>query len=86
MKRIKQVLISVVFLGFTASIFANVDSDLHSFFNGLGYESNTTSPGAFQGQAAGYYTGGSLFLRNQVKDYQIISVQLPQLFRWVFGY
>lgn len=62
---------------FTKSTFADVDSDLGKFFNGLGYQDNVTSPGAYQGQAAGYYTGGSLYLRNQVKDYQIVSVELP---------
>ena len=57
--------------------FASVDSDLGNFFNGLGYQNNVTAPAAYQGQAAGYYTGGSLYLRNQVKDYQIVSVEMP---------
>ncbi len=79
--KIKRIMKRIVVLicGCTLSIvaFANVDSDLHSFFNGLGYQSNVTAPSAFQDQAAGYYSGGSLFLRNQVKNYQIVSVELP---------
>ena len=67
----------VIFLLFTNTAWASVDSDLHDFFNGLGYQSNVTTPTAFQDQAAGYYTGGSLFLRNQVKNYQLVSVELP---------
>lgn len=58
-------------------IFAGIDSDLNSFYNGLGYQSNVTKAQSFHDQAAGYYTGGSLFLRNQVKDYQMVSVELP---------
>lgn len=56
---------------------ASVDQDLDTFFNGLGYLSNTTEPRAYHDQAAGYYTGGSLFLRNRVKNYQLISIELP---------
>lgn len=61
----------------TSGALASVDSDLNNFYQGLGYQSNVTSPAAFQDQAAGYYSGGSLFLRNQVKNYQLISVELP---------
>jgi len=76
-KNIRKLLIAVVLSFLTSSALANINSDLDSFFKGLGYQSNTTTPTAFQGQAAGYYTGGSLFLRNQVKNYQLISVELP---------
>lgn len=56
---------------------ASVSSNLNSFFDGLGYQSNVTTPHAFQGQAAGYYSGGSLFLRSQVKNYQLASLEWP---------
>ena len=56
---------------------ANIDNDLNSFYRGLGYQSNVSAPTAFHDQAAGYYTGGSLFLRNQVKNVQLVSVELP---------
>ncbi len=61
----------------TSAVFANIDNDLNSFYRGLGYQSNVTAPTAFHDQAAGYYTGGSLFLRNQVKNFQLVSVELP---------
>lgn len=71
--------IGVVMLGSfaTQSVFATIDSDLNDFYQGLGYQSNVTTPTAFHDQAAGYYTGGSLFLRNQVKNFQLVSVELP---------
>ena len=72
-----QVIVMLVSLLISSASFANVDSDLNNFFNGVGYQSNVTSPGAYHDQAAGYYTGGSLFLRNQVRNYQLVSVQLP---------
>lgn len=58
---------------------ASVSSDLGSFFNHLGYTSNSTDASAYQGQEAGYYTGGSLYARNSVRDYQLVSVQLPSV-------
>ena len=56
---------------------ANVNSDLNNFFNDLGFSNNTTAPNAYSGQEAGYYSGGSLFARDSVRDVQIAQVQLP---------
>ncbi|WP_130100415.1 conjugal transfer pilus assembly protein TraH [Siccibacter turicensis] len=58
---------------------ADVNSDLNGFFGSLGYSGNVTQAQAWQGQAAGYYTGGSVYLRNPVKSVQLISMQLPSL-------
>jgi len=56
-----------------------VSNDLHNFFNGLGFDSNITGANAYKGQQAGYYTGGSAFIRNGVRNYQLMSVQLPSI-------
>lgn len=56
---------------------ANVNHDLTNFFNDLGFSSNVTAPNAYQSQEAGYYSGGSLFARDSVRDVQIAQVQLP---------
>lgn len=56
---------------------ADVGSDLDSYFSALGYSSNTTSPAAYHGQQAGYYTGGSISTRNQVRDVSFVQVDLP---------
>ncbi|ETT05657.1 TPA: conjugal transfer protein TraH [Providencia alcalifaciens] len=40
---------------------ANVNQDLNNFFNKLGFEGNATDARAWQGQAAGYVTGGNLY-------------------------
>lgn len=61
----------------TSGVQANVSEDLNAFYNSLGYQTNMTAPQSFQDQAAGYYTGGSLFLRNQVRNYQLVSIELP---------
>ena len=80
MKMNKNILLALVFAmsyGLSSNALANIDSDLNTFYRGLGYQSNVTAPTAFQDQAAGYYSGGSLFLRNQVKNFQLVSVELP---------
>ena len=71
--------LSCLLLGFSPSTEASVSSDLSSFFNSLGYDTNATNPSAYEGQEAGYYTGGSLYARNSVRDYQLVSVQLPSI-------
>lgn len=56
---------------------ADVAGDMNTFFNGIGYASNVTRPAAFQSQAAGFYGGGSLFVRNRVSRYQLVELDLP---------
>ncbi|CAL7961843.1 conjugative transfer pilus assembly protein TraH [Gammaproteobacteria bacterium] len=63
----------------STSIFADVSGDLDSFFTSLGYDNNVTEASAYQGQAAGYYAGGSVVLRNKVKNIQVMHVDLPSL-------
>lgn len=58
---------------------ADVNSDLNQFFGKLGFESNTSMPHAWQGQAAGYASGGSMYMRTAVKQVQMVSMQLPSL-------
>lgn len=59
------------------SIQANIDNDLNHFFNSLGFANNTTAPNAYKGQESGYYSGGSLFARDSVRNTQIASMDLP---------
>ena len=56
---------------------ATVSQDLDNFFNGIGLTSNTTNPAAFESQAAGFFGGGSLYARNQVRQYQLVQLDLP---------
>lgn len=62
---------------FAHSIGATVSGDLDAFMDGIGYASNTTRPQAFQSQAAGFYGGGSVYARNPVHQYQLVSLDMP---------
>ena len=77
-----QHVFKVITLGFllvlpNSLLYADVNGDLNDFFDGLGFSSNVTSPRAYIGQEAGYYTGGSLFARTPVKNLQLAQIELP---------
>ncbi|MEJ5174666.1 conjugal transfer pilus assembly protein TraH [Erwinia sp. MYb416] len=79
MKMRKIMVILVAALGISAPALADVNGDLNGFFGSLGYDGNVSKAQAWQGQAAGYMTGGSIYLRNPVKQVQLISMQVPSL-------
>jgi conjugative transfer pilus assembly protein TraH len=54
-------------------------SALQKMFESLGGEVNTSSPGSFQDQAHGYYTGGGMVMRQKSKVVSPFNVSLPHL-------
>lgn len=56
-----------------------VNSEMNNFFSDLGVAGNVTGPSAFQGQAAGYYTGGNVWTRFPEKTVNPINIQLPSV-------
>jgi conjugative transfer pilus assembly protein TraH len=65
--------------GVSLTAAADVNGDMNNFFNKLGFASNTSQPQVWQGQAAGYASGGSLYARTQVKTIQLVSMTLPDI-------
>ena len=78
-KRIVKTMIVSLGLCWALQSYASVSSDLGNFFDDLGYSDNATNPTAYQGQSAGYYTGGSLYARDTVRDYQLLSINMPSV-------
>jgi len=77
-RKLTRSLISVVLLMSMMEVgHANISSDLNSYFDDLGFASNVSAPSAYQGQSAGYYTGGSIYARNTVRDIQVMHMDLP---------
>lgn len=54
-----------------------IGQDLMAFFRKAGMASNVTAPGSYHDQTAGFYTGGSLVVRNQVRNAQLATIQMP---------
>jgi conjugative transfer pilus assembly protein TraH len=69
--------VGLLLMLFNLSATAGINEDLNKYFNALGLSSNITAPHAYQGQTAGFYTGGSVFARNSVRNVQIAEVDLP---------
>ena len=59
--------------------YADIGSDLNNFFNRLDLSTNVSTPQAYKGQQAGYYTGGSLFTRFKSRNVPVMNMQLPSL-------
>ena len=57
---------------------ADLNKNLNQFFNNLGASSHVDSAEVYNGQRAGYMTGGGLMTRNRVVDTQLVSVNLPR--------
>lgn len=51
--------------------------DLQKLFSSMGGSSNSTKPSSFKDQSGGYYTGGSLFVRNKVNNTQLLNITPP---------
>jgi conjugative transfer pilus assembly protein TraH len=64
--------------GFPYFLLADLNQDLNKFFGQLGVSSHVDSAEIYNGQRAGYMTGGGFMTRNHVIDTQLISVNLPK--------
>ncbi|MDG3444547.1 conjugal transfer protein TraH [Nitrospirillum amazonense] len=56
---------------------ADIGGQMQSWWNGMGGTSNVTRPST--GQAAGYYSGGSLYARSPIKHTSLLNVQMPSI-------
>ena len=79
---LKAIASGVFFLVMTANLSqrtcqADIGSDLAKVFSQMGSHTNTSEDGTYKDQSAGYYSGGSLFVRNQNRNLQPASVQMP---------
>ena len=52
---------------------ATVNQSMQDWFNDIGAYGNVTGPNAYRGQTMNLYTGGSLFMRTPVRNYQLPS-------------
>lgn len=50
---------------------------MDKFFNALGTDVNVSNAGAFHDQAAGYYTGGGMMVRQKNRAYQPMTISPP---------
>jgi conjugative transfer pilus assembly protein TraH len=61
-----------------AALFSDLNKDMNRFFNSFGSSANVNAGGIYEGQKAGYMTGGGLTIRNQSINTNVAHVDLPQ--------
>ena len=60
-----------------APAMADVGGSMQSYFNDAGAAANVTGPTAFNGQNAGYYSAGNVWMRFPQRNLQPFNIQLP---------
>ena len=73
----KRVLATLLAVVIPLSSQANVQTSMQSWFNDIGAYGNVTGPAAYQGQTMNLYSGGSLYMRTPVKNYQLATISPP---------
>ena len=66
-----------IVLASPAPALAGVEGEMQSFMSDMGVQGNVTGPSAYQGQSAGYYSGGAVWSRFPQKNIQPFNIQLP---------
>ena len=73
----RRLLAAILAMSVSVSAQANVQTSMQSWFNDIGAYGNVTGPAAYQGQTMNLYTGGSLYMRTPVKNYQLATISPP---------
>jgi conjugative transfer pilus assembly protein TraH len=71
-------LFSCIFLLIEASSYADMNTEMNKFFNKLGASANVNSSEIYEGQKAGYFTGGSTTIRNESISTRPVQLELPK--------
>ena len=78
-KKMKQLPLSLAAIFTLPSLLlGNLNDELNNFYNSLGGYANVNPGDVYEGQRAGYMTGGGGSIRNRVTNTQIMNVTLPR--------
>ncbi len=75
----KRLLASVLALTFSTSTLASIQSEMQSWFNEMGAYGNVTGAQIVKGQTTAVYTGGSMYMRTPIRNYQLASISPPSV-------
>ena len=73
----KFIYFSIISSVFITNTNASIQNDLEKSFNKITGVHNTSS--AYHSQSAGHYSGGSFYARNQIRNQQIMHINLPKV-------
>jgi conjugative transfer pilus assembly protein TraH len=75
----KTALLLAIASMFPTVIYPDLNKDLNEFFNSFGASANVSSADIYQGQKAGYGTGGGLTVKNRVLNSKVATVNMPKI-------
>jgi hypothetical protein len=58
---------------------ADLESNMNDYYGALGGAASISPATMYQGQSAGYFSGGGIRVRTPVNNYQLLSFQAPNL-------
>ena len=58
---------------------ADMNSEMAEMFNRMGFSTNPTGPGYYEGQTRGFYTGGSMAARTPYEHINPLSLSFPSI-------
>ena len=67
----------LLLLSLSTPAVAGVSSDMNSFYQSMGFNAKINHPSAYKGQAADYYSAGSLTVKSQVRDTNLFQITMP---------
>ena len=74
---LKSCLLAMLASALPLAASAQVENQMNQFWDEIGVAANVTGPQAYQGQRAGYYTFGNVYVRAPQERLQPLTVQLP---------
>ncbi len=75
----KRLIASIVVVTFSVPASANIQSEMQTWFNEMGAYGNVTGAQVVQGQTSTVYTGGSMYMRTPIRNYQLASIAPPSI-------
>jgi len=75
----KRLIAAAIAVTFSASASASIQSEMQSWFNEMGAYGNVTGAQMVQGQTSTVYTGGSMYMRTPIRNYQLASIAPPSI-------
>ena len=79
MKKMAALLFLINIPGIASVEAKGIGEDLTGYFKSLNMGVNITEPHAYQGQRAGFYTGGNVYARSSVRNLQIMRITWPKV-------
>jgi conjugative transfer pilus assembly protein TraH len=75
----KRLITAALAITFSVSASASIQSEMQSWFDEMGAYGNVTGPQVVQGQTTTVYTGGGMYMRTPIRNYQLASIAPPSI-------